>query len=982
MRPRFNNRTLSKTLRNYKQGQLGRWSVALTLTASLLGTLSQPVAAASLRVSERVEKVTPPSESVSVDRVRDHRRLLVNPPAPLVKAKPGGLRMNKALATPEKGAEPMPLVEGGQELQVPAQYATIQEAIDAAASGDLIRVAPGTYFERLDFQGKGLYLTSTEGPELTILDAEELGAVVSVVSGEPEGTTLEGFTLRNGAGFVGGAVSISSSQLNLTRCIVEDNRSDYGGALGVEWGVLNVHDTRLAQNEAYLLGGALYSDYYSTVQLINTEVRDNEAWYDGGGLWASLSELTMSNNVVRNNTQGDSDSAAVEVYDGTRATLVNNLFVDNVSSGPADVFLNMGSVELRNNIFAGSESSAALYNMNGQTTVAYNLFGSYPLGSTLNGSDPIEMEENLSGDPALLAYSNDGDPNNDDFTLSPVSPAIDAGDPAEQYRDPNGSRNDMGNLGGPLGADTTDSDGDGMTDGWELRYGLDPNQDDSALDLDEDGLTNLEEYTLRLDPSSPDTDVDGISDLAELLAGQNPRDASDNRPIAYAGEDDSVELGERLILTASGDDPNGDVLTYVWSLTQKPAESQLSTQDLEVAADGTLKFEPDVRGTFTLSLMANDGRVNSLLDAVNVSALGVLKVPSQFASIQSAVDAAFEHERVQVAPGLYSERVIIRKPLKLESEGGSAVTTLSGLGTYGRVMTIEAAESHVTGFTLRDSSDWYGGALLVSGGAHVFTDMRLIRNDASYAGGMGIDWYSTVQCVSCIFEENTGDQGAALSLDSESTLELLDSRFQNNAGEQGAIYAYLSTLSLTRTALVDNDGTWAGALYAYGTELLMRHSLVQANTATESNGAGGLSLHVCEDVTLRNNTFAGNWSTVTGDVWMADAQVRFENNIVAGGASIALYGEGRNTFDASYNDVYGYRIRYGGSLLEMTGRNGNISAPASFVAYSRDHITANDDFHLQSKSPALNAGNPTASQNDVDGSRNDMGMYGGPDAAP
>lgn len=981
MKPHLNNWRLFKSLRKYKQAQLGRWSIALTLTASLLGTLSQPVAAASPRVSERVETVT--QRSVPVDRTRDPRRLLVNPPAPLVKAKPGGLRVNKVTrSAPGKSAEPMPRVQGGQELQVPAQYATIQEAINAAASGDLIRVAPGTYFERLDFLGKGLSLISTEGPELTILDAEALGTVVRVASGEPEGTTLEGFTLRNGVGFVGGAVSVYNSQLNLIGCIVEDNQSDYGGAVGVEWGVLNVSDARLAHNEAYSLGGALYSDYESRIQLTNTELRDNNAWYDGGGLWVSLSELTMSNNVVRNNTQGDSDSAAVEVYDGTDAILVNNLFVDNVSSGPADVYLNAGTVELRNNLFVGSESRAALHNTGGEMTVAYNLFGSYPLGPTLDGIDPIGTDGNLSGDPELMAYSNDGDPNNDDFALSPLSPAIDAGDPADAYRDLNGSRNDMGNLGGPLGADITDSDGDGMTDGWELRYGLDPSQDDSALDLDGDGLTNLEEYTLRLNPSSPDTDVDGISDLTELQAGQDPRDASDNRPVAYAGEDDTVELGERLILTASGDDPNGDALTYVWSLTQKPADSQFSTQDLEVAADGTLTFEPDVRGSFTLSLLANDGRVNSVLDAVNVSALGVLKVPSQFASIQSAVDAAFEHERVQVAPGLYSERVSINKPLKLESEGGSAVTVLSGLGTYGRVMTIEAAESHVTGFTLRDSSDWYGGALVVSGGTHVFTDMQLIRNDAGYAGGMAIEWYATVQCVSCIFEENTGDQGAALSLDSESTLELLDSRFQNNAGEQGAIYAYFSTLSLTRTALVENDGTWAGALYAYATELLMRHSLVQANTSIESNGAGGISLYACEDVTLRNNTFAGNWSPLTGDVWMADAQVRFENNILAGGASIALYGEGRNTFDASYNDVYGYRIRYGGSLLEMTGRNGNISSPASFVAYSRDQITTNDDFHLLPKSPAVNAGNPTASQNDVDGSRNDMGMYGGPDAAP
>lgn len=36
-----------------------------------------------------------------------------------------------------------------------------------------------------------------------------------------------------------------------------------------------------------------------------------------------------------------------------------------------------------------------------------------------------------------------------DFRLKPVSPCIDAGDPAASYNDRNGSRNDIGAYGGP-----------------------------------------------------------------------------------------------------------------------------------------------------------------------------------------------------------------------------------------------------------------------------------------------------------------------------------------------------------------------------------------------------------------------------------------------------------------------------------------------------------------------------------------------------
>lgn len=46
-----------------------------------------------------------------------------------------------------------------------------------------------------------------------------------------------------------------------------------------------------------------------------------------------------------------------------------------------------------------------------------------------------------------------------------------------------------------------DSDGDGMPDTWEVKYGLDPkNANDGALDTDGDGYTNVEEYLNGTDP--------------------------------------------------------------------------------------------------------------------------------------------------------------------------------------------------------------------------------------------------------------------------------------------------------------------------------------------------------------------------------------------------------------------------------------------------------------------------------------------------
>jgi hypothetical protein len=74
------------------------------------------------------------------------------------------------------------------------------------------------------------------------------------------------------------------------------------------------------------------------------------------------------------------------------------------------------------------------------------------------------------------------------------------------------------------GADAPDdTDGDGMSDPWEVLHGLDPNDPaDAALDADSDGLTNLEEYEAGTDPTKADSDGDGIIDGSDLQPLHNP----------------------------------------------------------------------------------------------------------------------------------------------------------------------------------------------------------------------------------------------------------------------------------------------------------------------------------------------------------------------------------------------------------------------------------------------------------------------------
>jgi dockerin type I repeat protein/thrombospondin type 3 repeat protein len=81
-------------------------------------------------------------------------------------------------------------------------------------------------------------------------------------------------------------------------------------------------------------------------------------------------------------------------------------------------------------------------------------------------------------------------------------------------------------------AELSDSDGDGMADGWEIWNALDPSDPaDAAADDDGDGVTNVEEQDLGSMPAEADTDGDGFWDGVEFAAGSSVV-SSDSHPVS------------------------------------------------------------------------------------------------------------------------------------------------------------------------------------------------------------------------------------------------------------------------------------------------------------------------------------------------------------------------------------------------------------------------------------------------------------------
>ena len=135
-----------------------------------------------------------------------------------------------------------------------------------------------------------------------------------------------------------------------------------------------------------------------------------------------------------------------------------------------------------------------------------------------------------------------------------------------------------------------DDDDDGMPDYWENSNGLDPLDDTDALkDLDDDGLSNLEEYTNGTLPNNADTDGDGIPDGWEISHEMNPLDSGD--AVKDPDEDDLSNLGEFLNGTNLRDaDSDQDGMPDGWEVANGLAPL---TDDaaIDSDSDGYTNFE-------------------------------------------------------------------------------------------------------------------------------------------------------------------------------------------------------------------------------------------------------------------------------------------------------------------------------------------------------------------------------------------------------
>jgi hypothetical protein len=177
-------------------------------------------------------------------------------------------------------------------IGIPDSLPTIQKGIMWSTEGDTVLVKPGTYYENLRFNRKGVVLASHFARNdsiatiyKTIIDGDSLtwkkdnGSVIYFTSDADSNSKLIGFTIRNGKG----------------------TKFKVG-------------------SEEKVRGGGIFCEPASTPTIAYNVITQNQATDDGGGIFIDNAAPNILNNIITQNSAGGS-GGAIECFYSIRARL-------------------------------------------------------------------------------------------------------------------------------------------------------------------------------------------------------------------------------------------------------------------------------------------------------------------------------------------------------------------------------------------------------------------------------------------------------------------------------------------------------------------------------------------------------------------------------------------------------------------------------------------------------------------------------------
>jgi len=501
-----------------------------------------------------------------------------------------------------------------------------------------------------------------------------------------------------------------------------------------------------------------------------------------------------------------------------------------------------------------------------------------------------------------------------------------------------------------------DDDNDRIPDYWELLYisdGLSPtNANDANQNLDDDELTNLEEYERGTSPIDADTDGDGILDHEDPFPNNVP-------PIAYGGNYVATQNQSFMgILPVVEHDT--DLLQF--EIIDPPT---LGNVEILNPSLGIFQYTPTSQ-TFTetdiFSYVATDHNLQSSdvgyinVDLIPGSLFSVTKTEDSAdgacdddCSLREAVIAANETlgpDVIALPSGHYTLSLYSPTADDLSQTGdldilddliirgaGEETTIIDG-GGADRIFDIHHSQVTLSEITVQSGwiNDEIGAGVKVSNSI-VNIDNSVLTNNlgtgTSSGGGIGVsqgnfdDTISQVLITNTVIAENCAPYGGGVYANDDLIIDNSTIR-DNNTGREcidtvessdgGGVYKQWGTMRMMNSAVVGNNVLLhsGGGIFSWGSYIMLINSTFAYNSARYG---GGLDL-MSGQHTLINTTVSFNETTEYGGgissiSFQGNGQTRFKNTILSGNFApldtdcSQGWSSGSNSYASFGNNLFG-----------------------------------------------------------------------------
>jgi parallel beta helix pectate lyase-like protein len=262
------------------------------------------------------------------------------------------------------------------------------------------------------------------------------GQIWSTHKSDVVGLTLHTVNVQNNASTsrfaiqANGGGLANSGTATLTHCLFARNSASSGDGGGLaNTGTVTIHRCTFTHNGVGEFDGGGISNG-GVLLLTDSTLIDNTSGEFGGGL-ANSGTVVVSNSTIARNGLAAITGGGLANFLGGTVTLLNSTIAENesrVAGGVANILIGggtPGTVVLLNTLLAGNQAGEELDCGAGPiTSLGHNLIGD-PRGCTIT-----LQPSDLTGDPGLDAFTDNGRPGNGHFPLLPTSQAIDAGNDA------------------------------------------------------------------------------------------------------------------------------------------------------------------------------------------------------------------------------------------------------------------------------------------------------------------------------------------------------------------------------------------------------------------------------------------------------------------------------------------------------------------------------------------------------------------------